>query len=106
MIHGIRRTLLADHESEGGHEVGLDCTWEAAHRGACCGQVRAEDFFQGYRKVDLQRAEVLVRVAIPFTRPHEYVREFKQAHRRDDDIAIVNAGMRVLMSRAPSGTIS
>lgn len=75
------------------------------HMRACCRQVHAEDFFLGYRKVDLQPAEVLARVAIPFTRPHEYVREFKQAHRRDDDIAIVNAGMRVLLSRAPSGVI-
>ncbi|BDA44652.1 Xanthine dehydrogenase [Coccomyxa sp. Obi] len=66
-------------------------------------QVRAEDFFLGYRKVDLQPHEVLARVAIPFTRLHEYVREFKQAHRRDDDIAIVNAGMRMLLSRALSG---
>lgn len=32
---------------------------------------------------------------LPTTRRFEYVKEFKQAHRRDDDIAIVNAGMRV-----------
>jgi xanthine dehydrogenase/oxidase len=73
----------------------------------CCGgvggQVRAEDFFLGYRKVDLGPSEVLLRVALPCTRPGEFVREFKQAHRRDDDIAIVNAGMRVRLAQSSSG---
>ena len=43
-------------------------------------------------------------MSIPFNGKNEYVREFKQAHRRDDDIAIVNAGMRVHMTRAMSGS--
>ena len=54
----------------------------------------ATEFFLGYRRVDLAPHEVLKVVHIPFTQRLEYVREFKQAHRRDDDIAIVNAGMR------------
>lgn len=66
-------------------------------------QVKAEEFFLGYRKVALEAHEVLLRVSIPFNAQHEYVREFKQAHRRDDDIAIVNAGMRVQMARTMSG---
>ena len=66
-------------------------------------QVKAEDFFLGYRKVALEPHEVLLRVSIPFNAKHEFVREFKQAHRRDDDIAIVNAGMRVQMTHAMSG---
>lgn len=66
-------------------------------------QVAAENFFLGYRKVDLQPHEVLARVFIPFTRQNEFVREFKQAHRRDDDIAIVNAGMRVLLAPSHAG---
>jgi xanthine dehydrogenase/oxidase len=36
--------------------------------------------------------EVLLGVSIPFTREDEFCREFKQSPRRDDDIAIVNAG--------------
>ena len=52
------------------------------------------------RKVDLQEHEILLKVHVPFTRQHEYVKEFKQAHRRDDDIAIVNAGMRIQMGQA------
>ncbi|XP_058072218.1 xanthine dehydrogenase 1-like isoform X2 [Magnolia sinica] len=55
----------------------------------------AEDFFMGYRKVDLTCSEILLSVFLPWSRPFEFVKEFKQAHRRDDDIAIVNAGMRV-----------
>ena len=63
----------------------------------------AEDFFLGYRKVDLKPEEVLLRVKLPWTRPHELVREFKQSHRQDDDIAIVNAGMRMRLQKSSSG---
>jgi len=38
-------------------------------------------------------------VTLPFTRKYEYVKEFKQAPRREDDIAIVNAGMRIRMEQ-------
>ncbi|CAK9146743.1 unnamed protein product [Ilex paraguariensis] len=66
----------------------------------CKGNIRttlAENFFLGYRKVDLASGEVLLSIFLPWTRPFEHVKEFKQAHRRDDDIAIVNAGMRVIL---------
>jgi len=68
----------------------------------CKGSVRtvfAREFFKGYRKVDLRSEELLLSVFLPFTRPGEYVKEFKQAHRRDDDIALVNAGMRVFLEQ-------
>ena len=68
-------------------------------------QVLAEHFFLGYRKVDLQPQEVLLRVRLPWTRPRELVREFKQSHRQDDDIAIVNAGMRMRLQKAASGAL-
>lgn len=58
-------------------------------------QVKAEDFFLGYRQVDLKEEEILYQVHLPLTRKYEYVQEFKQAHRREDDISIVCAGMRV-----------
>ncbi|KAM1696137.1 hypothetical protein ACFXTN_027695 [Malus domestica] len=57
--------------------------------------MQAENFFLGYRKVDLASGEILLSVFLPWTRSFEYVKEYKQAHRRDDDIAIVNAGIRV-----------
>ncbi|KAG8389014.1 hypothetical protein BUALT_Bualt02G0185300 [Buddleja alternifolia] len=68
----------------------------------CKGNIRicpAENFFLGYRKVDLASNEILVSVLLPWNKPYEFVKEFKQAHRRDDDIAIVNAGMRVFLGR-------
>ncbi|KAH7315284.1 hypothetical protein KP509_21G042700 [Ceratopteris richardii] len=58
--------------------------------------VPAANFFVGYRKVAMEKSELLYSVFLPWTRKFEYVKEFKQAHRRDDDIALVNAGMRVL----------
>lgn len=68
-------------------------------------QVAAKDFYLGYRKIDLQGHEVLSQVFIPFTQRYEYVKEYKQAHRRDDDIAIVNAGMRVRLEPTPGGWV-
>ncbi|XP_077254247.1 xanthine dehydrogenase 1-like [Tasmannia lanceolata] len=66
----------------------------------CKGNLRttlAKDFFLGYRKVDLGHNEILLSIFLPWTRPFEFVKEFKQAHRREDDIAIVNAGMRIFL---------
>ncbi|KAF7120442.1 hypothetical protein RHSIM_Rhsim13G0222300 [Rhododendron simsii] len=66
----------------------------------CKGKIRttaADKFFLGYRKVGLASDEILLSIFLPWTRPFEFVKEFKQAHRRDDDIAIVNAGMRVFL---------
>ena len=57
--------------------------------------VLAENFFLGYRKVDLASGEILLSIFMPWNKKFEYVKEFKQSHRRDDDIAIVNAGLRV-----------
>lgn len=49
--------------------------------------------------------EVLTAVRLPLTRRNEFVHEFKQAHRREDDIAIVNAGMRVLLQPSDQGWV-
>ncbi|KAI0219543.1 Xanthine dehydrogenase/oxidase [Lamellibrachia satsuma] len=56
-----------------------------------------EEFFQGYRKTLLKSDEILLNILIPFTKQNEYFEGYKQAHRRQDDMAIVNAGMRVLL---------
>ena len=53
--------------------------------------------------MDLQAREVLLSIRLPWTRPHEFVSEFKQSHRRDDDIAIVNAGMRTRLRQGSGG---
>ncbi len=51
----------------------------------------------------MQPTEILVKVFLPYTQKLEYVKEFKQAHRRDDDIAIANAGMRVRFKQTAEG---
>jgi xanthine dehydrogenase/oxidase len=74
--------------------------FEVAGKGTGRRTVPASAFFLGYRKVDMAPHEVLVSVFVPFTEEYEYVKEFKQARRRDDDIAIVNAGVRLKMRRS------
>jgi len=56
-------------------------------------------FFLDYRRVDLRKGEVLVKVALPVTSELEFVKAYKQARRREDDIAIVTSCMRVVLSR-------
>ena len=57
------------------------------------------DFFLGYRTTALQPDEVLVHMELPLTRENEFFCSYKQARRREDDIAIVNAGMRMLVEK-------
>uniref|UniRef100_A0A2D4HXB2 Xanthine dehydrogenase/oxidase n=4 Tax=Micrurus TaxID=8634 RepID=A0A2D4HXB2_MICLE len=54
-----------------------------------------EKFFTGYRKTILKPQEILLSVEIPFSKEGEYFSAFKQASRREDDIAIVTCGMKV-----------
>lgn len=49
------------------------------------------NFFTGYRQTCIQPNEILVSILIPFTGENERVAAYKQARRRDDDIAIVNS---------------
>nr|XP_048699341.1 xanthine dehydrogenase/oxidase isoform X3 [Caretta caretta] len=55
-----------------------------------------ENFFTGYRKTMLKPKEILLSIEMPYSRKREYFSAFKQASRREDDIAIVTCGMRVL----------
>uniref|UniRef100_A0A8C5N0W4 Xanthine dehydrogenase/oxidase n=2 Tax=Leptobrachium leishanense TaxID=445787 RepID=A0A8C5N0W4_9ANUR len=54
------------------------------------------NFFTGYRKTIVKPQEILLSIEIPFSKKWEYFSAFKQATRREDDIAIVTGGMRVL----------
>lgn len=65
-------------------------------------EISMSDFFQGYRTTSLPADAVIAALKIPIARPDgEYLRAYKQAKRKDDDIAIVNAALRVsLDSRA------
>jgi xanthine dehydrogenase/oxidase len=56
------------------------------------------DFFLGYRKIDLKPDELIVRVKVPLPGSKcEIFRAYKQAKRKDDDIAITNGGFRVVL---------
>ena len=48
-------------------------------------------FYTGYRRNILAPDEILVSISVPYTEEDEHFVAFKQAKRRDDDIAIVNS---------------
>ena len=54
-------------------------------------------FFTGYRKTKLNQADVVVDVSVPLMKENQHVFVYKQAHRRDDDICIVSACMKVTL---------
>ncbi|KAJ6161151.1 FAD-binding type 2 [Penicillium chermesinum] len=62
-------------------------------------EIPMTEFFQGYRKTALPPDSIIASLRIPAASPKgEYVRAYKQAKRKDDDIAIVNAALRVSLS--------
>jgi xanthine dehydrogenase/oxidase len=61
----------------------------------------SRDFFTGYRITALQKSDVIINIKIPFTREHEYILAFKQARRKDDDIAIASGSFRINFSHHP-----
>ncbi|KAI8505444.1 hypothetical protein Bbelb_166330 [Branchiostoma belcheri] len=67
----------------------------ASHHGGSRVVRMDHDFFPGYRRTALAPQEVMVSLDVPFTKENEYFLAYKQARRRDDDIAIVNAAFRV-----------
>jgi xanthine dehydrogenase/oxidase len=70
--------------------------------------IAVRDFFTGYRKVAMKPDELVLSITIPLTAEGVYCAAFKQSRRREDDIAIVNAGMRVVLDPPPergTGTV-
>ena len=62
-------------------------------------EIPMSQFFKGYRTTALPPDAVIASLRIPVSRPEgEYIRAYKQAKRKDDDIAIVNAVLRVSLS--------
>lgn len=53
-------------------------------------------FFTGYRKNIVEQDEVLVSMFFPYTTENQHFLAYKQAKRRDDDIAIVNLALNVI----------
>ncbi|MCJ1416575.1 hypothetical protein MMC32_002913 [Xylographa parallela] len=59
-------------------------------------EIPMSDFFKGYRTTALPPDAIIASLRIPVARESgEYLRAYKQAKRKDDDIAIVNAALRV-----------
>ncbi|EZF26342.1 xanthine dehydrogenase [Trichophyton rubrum D6] len=62
-------------------------------------QIPMDQFFKGYRTTALPANAVVAKLRIPISQENgEYLRAYKQAKRKDDDIAIVNAALRVSLS--------
>jgi len=58
--------------------------------------VPVSEFFLRYRTVDIQTSEFLEKIEVPIlSKVFEYVKPFKQARRREDDISIVTSGMYI-----------
>eukprot|EP00300_Choanocystis_sp_HF-7_P021075 c20731_g1_i2.p1 GENE.c20731_g1_i2~~c20731_g1_i2.p1 ORF type:complete len:1155 (+),score=277.93 c20731_g1_i2:26-3490(+) len=59
-------------------------------------QVEANDFLKPkYRTTDLQAGEIMLSILIPFSTPTDFFGAYKASRRKEDDIALVNAGLRV-----------
>lgn len=54
--------------------------------------------FKGYRTTAIPPSAVITRLSIPLCNQGEFVRAYKQAKRKDDDIAIVNAAIKLRLS--------
>ena len=59
-------------------------------------EIPMSQFFKGYRRTALAPDAIIASLRIPVAREKgEYLRAYKQAKRKDDDIAIVNAALRI-----------
>ena len=58
-------------------------------------EVLSKEFWTGYRQNTCSSAEIVAEILIPLSKERQFVRAYKQSKRRDDDIAIVNAGLMV-----------
>lgn len=62
-------------------------------------EIPMTEFFQGYRKTALAPDAIIASLRIPVAQETgEHIRAYKQAKRKDDDIAIVNSALRVSLS--------
>ena len=66
--------------------------------------IPAGEFFKGYRKTALPPDAVIVGLRIPIAKEGDHIRAYKQSKRKDDDIAIANAALRVSLS--PSNDVT
>lgn len=63
-------------------------------------EIPMSEFFKGYRTTALPPDAIIAGLKIPIAKENrEYIRAFKQAKRKDDDIAIVNAALHVSLDK-------
>lgn len=62
-------------------------------------EIMMPDFFKAYRTTALEPDAIIAGLRIPITAENEYFQAYKQAKRKDDDIAIVNGAFRVRLSK-------
>ena len=60
-------------------------------------ELLVRNMFTGYKRTQIKPNELIVAIRVPAARPLEWFHEYKQCRRRDDDIAIANGGMRVVL---------
>ncbi|KAJ5595291.1 uncharacterized protein N7459_001499 [Penicillium hispanicum] len=64
-------------------------------------EIPMTEFFQGYRKTALPADAIISSLRIPVaSEKGEHMRAYKQAKRKDDDIAIVNSALRISLSES------
>ncbi len=64
-------------------------------------EIPMSEFFMGYRTTALPADAIIASIRIPVAREKgDYFRAYKQAKRKEDDIAIVNAALRVSLDDA------
>ena len=64
-------------------------------------EIPMTDFFKGYRMTALPPNAIIACLRIPLSHEiGEHLRAYKQAKRKDDDIAIVNAALRISLNNA------
>ncbi|KAL8873965.1 MAG: hypothetical protein Q9174_000652 [Haloplaca sp. 1 TL-2023] len=62
-------------------------------------EIPMTEFFKGYRTTALPPDAIIASLRVPLAREKgEYLRAYKQAKRKDDDIAIVNAALRITVN--------
>uniref|UniRef100_A0A8D8Y3K1 xanthine dehydrogenase n=1 Tax=Cacopsylla melanoneura TaxID=428564 RepID=A0A8D8Y3K1_9HEMI len=86
ILMAARCRLLLESQKDGTREVTMDGS-----------------FFTSYRKNVVREDEVLRAIYIPHTAETQYFKAYKQARRRDDDIAIVNAAFNVTFDKLGPG---
>lgn len=61
-------------------------------------EIPMTQFFKGYRETALPADGIIASLRIPVSQSGEHCRAYKQSKRKDDDIAIVNAALRISLS--------